>query len=486
MEINIDKILKEKDYKEFLKFVDIPIREKFLVKETLRIEEIILKKTINQLNNKENINSKKIKTLLEEQIVILEKRVQRISRDLDKNQKEKLFEKYINMYMNHLFCNGLVWITHTEEEMKKTEIYDEICFKIRRENLDNPRATIIKADYAEDFSILCSNDDNNRITSGYLMIGSSVYDGQDSNNIILNSYLMDLLEGKQVGTIENYYINYMSINYIHLEKQNTTRARNINKNLYTVIIGAYQNIYNTLKDEIYKIYHNGYTEEELKKAKEERQSMYESLFIAKDFLESKVSREKYCSIKSIQPTFFDKAIENLKQVDEGLYKEVGKQLNKGKIFFLNQMNEIGSYLKRYDPRKNNFTLIDYYAITNRPIEDVISFYRYNKEILCKAKLFKRANEKKMISVNYKEIDEAKIIIIDRELTQEDKDNIKNFIKKEGYPNIKNIYLEARKAYLEGDLRRVEKETIKKLIKNKFAKEKENKPNEQKQKKHTKK
>ena len=309
MEINIDKILKETDYKEFLKFIDIPIRENFLVIETFKVEKFILKGSINELDKKNTLYGDKIKSILVKKIEDLTEKIEKLSKNFKRNQKEFLFEKYIDMYMNDLFYNGLVF-SKTKEEQEKIYYYDKLISIIKKNQESIGKG--MKADYAEDFSILCSNDKYNRITSSY-MTGYSVRDGQEINNTILNNYIKDFLKGKEVDNLELYYDEYINKNhYYHSDKHNITRARNINKNLYTVIISAHKDIYNTLKDEIYKIYHNGYTEEELKQAKEEKQAMYESLFIAKDFLESQMSREKYCYIKNIQSTFFDKAIENLK------------------------------------------------------------------------------------------------------------------------------------------------------------------------------
>lgn len=251
----------------------------------------------------------------------------------------------------------------------------------------------------------------------------------------------------------------------------------INDVVFSILREAETDFVRKLSDKIYYALHHitkkqemvekRYLElEEINKTKDLTE-LYDSLFLIKAFLDSGLTKEKFCQKNAIAYTYFDNAIHSIEKNDPETFKTVQNKLRGASMGLLNMMNTIKACFKDYRPNISDLSVLDYCALTSKPITEVINFFRGHNDFSTANKLnsFYKANLNGFKPINYPQLYSGKTIVKGREITKDDITNIKNIIDKNGYPQINGIYLKVRAAYLEDRIFDISKENVKEKLKN---------------------
>ena len=234
-------------------------------------------------------------------------------------------------------------------------------------------------------------------------------------------------------------------------------------------MNKYPNEYNQMRSKITnKI--NTYTKIQSEKRNKEKEKLKikKAMILISDFIESNKTLDNYCKENNISKDKFNNQLKLIKEKNPTLYKKYIFYTNSIKEINDNKTNKLLEELINIIKANKNFTILDYYLITNIdpkkliPIakiklnsKDLKLFYNFINE--SKTKTVMSEQDKKDI-LNGKTIIGTKfdknnnpIPNTGKEITKEEIEQIFNFLKRNKIPIYPRVYKIALKRYANNEL-----------------------------------
>ena len=281
------------------------------------------------------------------------------------------------------------------------------------------------------------------------------------------------------NNLKHYNNKYAIIFDKILELENTELLEYLEENkkiipylrstIHSYVMNKYPNEYNQMRSKITnKI--NTYTKIQSEKRNKEKEKLKikKAMILISDFIESNKTLDNYCKENNISKDKFNNQLKLIKEKNPTLYKKYIFYTNSIKEINDNKTNKLLEELINIIKTNKNFTILDYYLITNIdpkkliPIakiklnsKDLKLFYNFINE--SKTKTVMSEQDKKDI-LNGKTIIGTKfdknnnpIPNTGKEITKEEIEQIFNFLKRNKIPIYPRVYKIALKRYANNEL-----------------------------------
>lgn len=233
---------------------------------------------------------------------------------------------------------------------------------------------------------------------------------------------------------------------------------------------AYDYISSLIRDSIKEILSEPIKEYELPSLLNDM-SENASLELVKAYLKSNFGKEEFCKENFLTCSRLNKALNFVLKSDDSNLEELKTQIIEKEEAREKELAIIEQVIVNYDRRAKNISLIEFQSLSSQSINRTLAVLKERGSFAYPAlnELYKEyQNRLRLKPFTFRSMREMKTTINGVEITDKDYDVIEQFFRENNYPKQGAIFTYVRDAYLKGDLKSVERETLKRNVLEKFG------------------
>lgn len=261
-------------------------------------------------------------------------------------------------------------------------------------------------------------------------------------------------------------LKYLLMTGEELEKSNTQT----DDSFVSTLNKAYDYISSLIKDSIKEILSEPIKEYELPSLLNDM-SENASLELVKAYLKSNFGKEEFCKENFLTCSRLNKALNFVLKNNDSNLEELKTQIIEKEEAREKELAIIEQVIVNYDRRAKNISLIEFQSLSSQSINRTLAELKERGSFAYPAlnELYKEyQNRLRLKSFTFRSMREMKTTINGVEMTDKDYDVIEQFFSENNYPKQRAIFTYVRDAYLKGDLKSVERETLKRNVLIKFG------------------